>query len=291
MALATLAKVKLSLGITDELQDDELKYRIGVASGLIRRECKRVFGGLITEITQASPTVVESLNHGLDTGDKIVVFNSDGDPGIDGEQTITRVDDDHFTVVVDMTADPGTKGNWVRKIENEYHSGDGGQVLQLLHRPVHSISDLRVDNEGYYGQGTDPFASGDALTEGTEFVLVRDDPVQRAVSRSGKVCRISSRWPRPTGHLAGMLSETAGMAMGNIRVTYIAGYGLIPLELQGACATLVGQMNADQESGGAKLSERFGEYSYTRMDAKDEARLMTSVRGQLRLFKSWADRF
>lgn len=69
--------------------------------------------GLIESITAASPGVVTSTGHGLTTGDVIQIIDTDSTPILDGERTVTRIDDDTFSVGVN-TSGAGTAdtGSW-----------------------------------------------------------------------------------------------------------------------------------------------------------------------------------
>lgn len=65
----------------------------------------------ISAISVANPTVVTSVGHGLSTGNTIVITGSDSTPSIDGMKTVTKIDNDNFTVDVDVTI-AGTTGNF-----------------------------------------------------------------------------------------------------------------------------------------------------------------------------------
>jgi hypothetical protein len=68
-----------------------------------------MLGHFITANTVANPTVITSANHGLTTGDSILIVGSDSDPTIDGTHTVTVTSANTFTVVVNVTT-AGTKG-------------------------------------------------------------------------------------------------------------------------------------------------------------------------------------
>jgi hypothetical protein len=92
--------------------------------------------GDITSISAASPAVVTSTAHGLVTGDKVWVEDSDSTPVIDGEHTVTVTGADTFTVPVAVTA-PGTTGSWSRYLPDpetmpvklvRQNTGDSGTI-------------------------------------------------------------------------------------------------------------------------------------------------------------------
>jgi hypothetical protein len=70
-------------------------------------------GGSITDISVANPTAVTSANHGLVTGQTIVIAFTDSTPVIDGSRVVTVTGLNTFTVPVNVTV-AGTTGAWVR---------------------------------------------------------------------------------------------------------------------------------------------------------------------------------
>ena len=68
---------------------------------------------LIESISLASPAVVTSTGHGLSTGDVIQIIDTDSTPILDGERTVTRINDDTFSVGVNTTgAGTADTGSW-----------------------------------------------------------------------------------------------------------------------------------------------------------------------------------
>lgn len=67
--------------------------------------------GTITNITLASPGVVTCVGHGLVTGNEVYIHSTDSTPVIDGFRTVTRINDDTFSVAVNTTG-AGTTGRW-----------------------------------------------------------------------------------------------------------------------------------------------------------------------------------
>ncbi len=68
----------------------------------------------ITDITNFSPNVVKIttfLNHGFQTGDNVKLSSSNSIPDVNGYYTITKIDDDEFTInFVGGVITPGTSG-------------------------------------------------------------------------------------------------------------------------------------------------------------------------------------
>lgn len=135
----------------------------------------------------------------------------------------------------------------------EYFSGNGQPYIELREAPIRSITGLWVDQDGYFGQGpSSPFASADELTEGTDFVLVRDDPLDSTRSASGLVKRlVYDGWERGDG---------------NIKVTYAGGFATLPKDVEAAATLQVASYAKRVENKGAEgpvQSERLGDYAVT----------------------------
>lgn len=159
-------------------------------------------------------------------------------------------------------------------VTNEYHNGDNSQFIRLRELPVQSISDLRYDPTGFYGQSSGGFASTTALTAGTHYVLVIDD-ARLGYSKSGLVQRIGGSGAGfpffyPDTLYAGKLSARREPVwphgVGNLRVTYVSGYpaASIPDDLRTACVELAAWLAMNLPSGGPLSSESLGGYSYSR---------------------------
>jgi len=76
-------------------------------------------GHLIESCTSANPGVITSTNHGLTTGDSILIANSDTDATLDGTRTATVLTADTFSVAVDTTTQGGTRGVWMTGVEQD----------------------------------------------------------------------------------------------------------------------------------------------------------------------------
>lgn len=134
----------------------------------------------------------------------------------------------------------------------EYHDGHGLQKLFLEHRPLTAITGVWVDDDGYYGNGSDPFPSSDEWTSGTDFVPKRTDQSEKnasALIALRSAGNANGYWP---------------VGDGNIKVTYTAGYTAIPEDLILAIHSLASVVRNSAEKGiaGAFKSETQGRYSY-----------------------------
>ncbi len=70
-------------------------------------------GNKVSGISAANPSVITSPNHGLSTGDKIFLLNTNSSPTIDGEYTVTAVDVNSFSVPANLSGcSSGSYGYW-----------------------------------------------------------------------------------------------------------------------------------------------------------------------------------
>jgi len=70
-------------------------------------------GGPIASNTAANPTVITDVGHGLTNSASVTVFAvTDSLSGVNATWTITRINDDTFSVPFDATGSAGTSGNW-----------------------------------------------------------------------------------------------------------------------------------------------------------------------------------
>jgi hypothetical protein len=80
-------------------------YRIYSVSGfLLSGSLGLLDSTAITGATNASPTVITSVGHGLDTGVKVTIANVGGNTGANGTWDITKIDSNRFSIAVDTSA-------------------------------------------------------------------------------------------------------------------------------------------------------------------------------------------
>ena len=149
----------------------------------------------------------------------------------------------------------------------EYYSGTGTRMLVLRQRPVQSITSVYLDNNAFYGQGTDPFASNTLLTSGTDYSLELDETLSNGlvVSRAGLLVRTRTIWPELNpAYYPGRLTQEYGPAYGNIKVTYVAGYpsAAMPSDIKLAIRLLVSQQRQNAQYGHPLQSEQISDYNY-----------------------------
>lgn len=283
MALTTLilAKKHLGIGLADTAQDTALGRWIAGASSVMRRKLGRDIGWMCDSYTAAAAAVVTSYGHGLESNATVAVSYSVGTTSLDGSQTVTWASPDTFSVATNTTAGGSTTNTNVAcqliRSYTEYYTGDGTSELVLRQRPVRSITSVYVDGDAYFGEASNAFESGDQLTAGTDFVLHRRTTDTEA-STSGVLLRLNNVWPRSTSRIPGLLTEVSGAPIGNIKVTYLAGYKQIPHDLIWATNQLVAEMRRTAESGGGFQSESYDGYSYAMSALNSQTSDAASVR-------------
>lgn len=288
MAWTTLAKVKNELNIasSDTSQDARLSQWITQAHWTLVKEITQETGNLIESISVANPAVVQSRGHGYLSGATVNIVGSNSTPSIDGPQTVTVIDEDTFSVPVQTTG-AGTRGWIKRAFQGQYYSGDGTKFLALRQRPVLSIEELRYDANGYFGTGDGAFTDASTLfVAGKDYVLVVDDD-RFGFSERGHVARINSYWTKPNERIRGVLVSMPGNSLGNIKISYTAGYPTCPMDLQGAENQLVTIFKTLAGRGLPMTSESLDYYQYQLADQADAVKMLGGIYRTLANYKSW----
>lgn len=157
-----------------------------------------------------------------------------------------------------------------RRQYTEFYSGNNTQSLVLRHRPVKTVDEVRLDDDGYYGQNGG-FDATTVLAEGTDYSL-RLDNDEAGWSESGVLHRTGTVWPyRDRARYAARLTPEVGPARGNVRVTYTAGYLVtasppnpeaLPQGVAAAVAMLVAYWRRAFLFGGPVTREKLGRWEY-----------------------------
>lgn len=146
----------------------------------------------------------------------------------------------------------------------EYYDGNGLTKLVLRNIPVVSITSIYEDrNGGYYGDAVSAFPTSSLLTAGVDYVLQRDGKSPE-VGKSGMVIRIGSVWPALSERIYGLLAGDSVNGIGNVKITYIAGYASVPSDISLAVYQFIGELLGTAKTGGALQRERLDYYSYDR---------------------------
>lgn len=149
----------------------------------------------------------------------------------------------------------------------QFLDGTGSPKLLLPQYPVSSVTSVRLDTAGYYGQVTDSFGSSTLLTAGVDYILAVDDS---AGSKAGVLLRIGGmEWPygsMPSGTLtAGRYPLGWPAVAGCVKVVYVAGYSTMPEDLKLAVDQITARVFREGRFGGSfpLASERLEDYART----------------------------
>ena len=152
--------------------------------------------------------------------------------------------------------------------DSGYYNGDNSEYLILRQTPVSTLSSVYLDTGGRFGDNPDgAFASDTILVAGTDYVLQRDGLLPGTGTRcsySGIVRKLNGLWPGAWRYSSGSVNPDEVNHFGNIKVTYTAGYPVVPADLQYAVALIVGKMRRTASYGGMPVqSEHYEDYSYS----------------------------
>ena len=157
----------------------------------------------------------------------------------------------------------------------EFYQGTGTNQLVLRRRPVTAVASVYVDDSAYFGFASGAFGSSTLLTAGEDYAL---DLVSASLSRSGILYRIGGVWPGTQYRSGSELVGGEGPGLGNIKVTYTAGYSSTPSDLKLAGILLARVIMLSSSNGGQMVqSESLEYYSYTLKGSAEAAADMHSV--------------
>lgn len=171
----------------------------------------------------------------------------------------------------------------------EYYDGNGMPTI-ILRRPyVSAVAGVWADATGAYGAGDDPFPDPESkLTDGGDYVLRKEG----VYGKSGLLERMAnSAYLFPSDLAAypgrGGLAYRKGAywpaGVGNIKVTYTAGFVVAPDDLKLAVISAVGIVRSTSKYGWPVTSESLGDYSYSLAIAREPE--FGSVRQVLSTFR------
>jgi len=78
-------------------------------------------------------------------------------------------------------------------------------------------------------------------------------------------------WPKWDAYQAGTISPVPAPATGNVKVTYNAGFAVIPHDVQQACAFLCAAVRRTVAVGGPMSAEGWEDYNYSLANAAAES--------------------
>lgn len=143
----------------------------------------------------------------------------------------------------------------------QIYQGNSQQVFALRNRPVTAISALYLDNSAYWGTALGSFPASTLLVEGVDYALDRDQP--DGSSRSGLVYRIGGLWQRPQIRRVGTIGNAEGAQVGNIKISYTAGFSVLPINVELAAMLAIAKVRRTAPYGQALASESYKDTSYS----------------------------
>ncbi len=174
-----------------------------------------------------------------------------------------------------------------RSTVTEYYDGSGTQNLCLRRTPIPAdgIISVYLDYAGNAGSTDGSFGADTLLTEGEDYYLDPDSLFGDGMSYSGILKRIDAVWPlrrrRPQDHLAYGLESLPGC----LKVTYAAGYTLIPYALKRAVWDMTTFLALNAQWGRIPTSESGEGYSRSFGSWDEEAKSIASVSSFLAPFQ------
>lgn len=148
----------------------------------------------------------------------------------------------------------------------EYYSPKGEEAIPLLVRPVWSVTEVRFDPNGKFGQAAGAFPASTVLTAGTHYYL---DLGRGVPSYSGLLYAADGLWgysPRRglAGPWANRLTSEIHPVPGSLMVTYVGGFDPVPADILAACAQVTAQLKSMVKAGGPLILEKLGDSLYKR---------------------------
>lgn len=165
----------------------------------------------------------------------------------------------------------------------EYCSGDGSPILMLNQYPVTQVSLVCIDGSGYFGGSPNSFPAALNLVEGVDYALISG---AKGSGSGGFLRRVGANWPRPSARQAGVLGELRGVANGNIKVQYTAGYLVIPPAITMAVNALVLKQASMGSLGGAASSMGYEDARVSFFDPKESGQMLGSIESILANYRS-----
>jgi hypothetical protein len=141
----------------------------------------------------------------------------------------------------------------------EYYDGSQSVYLNLKRRPVTTLTEVRRDTSGGYGQVPSTFGASTILTLGTDFLCDYAKGILTLTLSTRGTDWYSRGYPFPVasayygrGLTANYIPASWGQIPGQIKATYTAGYtaGTLPSEVITAVAQIAVQMSKLNNTGG-----------------------------------------
>lgn len=175
----------------------------------------------------------------------------------------------------------------------EFYNGTGTQRILLKSRPVYPYGlpagasltmQVWTDASGFWGSASGAFDSTTLLTYGTDWALQLDSE-DGTTSKCGILVRLNNYWFAPQQRQTGLLSPFIGQGMGNVKVTYDAGFTVdtLPPEVRLACTMACARLRYVLPLGVELSSESYEERSISIVTSERD-KLLALVKPMLTAF-------
>lgn len=222
--------------------------------------------------------------------------------GVSEVKTFIGVTDTSETAFLDQlvaSVDASIK-KWIdRDIEQatytDYYSGNNSKVLVLNEYPVANaaaVTGVYQDDFAYWGQAPNAFdPTLSVLVQGTNYAVVLDG--RGGEASTARLFRLDGVWAGRWEFKRGLLTPGLKSGVGNIKVTYTAGYaaGAIPQDLQLAFWQICAQVRAARSLGRPMKSEGLGEYHYDLEEQIKDALRVGTVEQVLSRYRRVRERY
>ena len=238
--MLTLSNVKAELGITVADHDTDLTRMIRQTVSRIRQRTQRKICWQIQSITDTGTVyLINSIGHGLQTGETVKIQNSDCAPVIDGDHVITRVDADNFSVPQSAGAltSSGSSGSAHPLWAFEFASMNQRFLwIPQIYMPLITVSQVEVRTALETWE----------IVDATDYERSSEDSEAKAMA----LVALDDYWPvtRSYPRYQYALSRTSNL--NNVRVTAYVGTYFTPDEIQMAGHSMVADLFERQ--GGPK---------------------------------------
>lgn len=167
----------------------------------------------------------------------------------------------------------------------EFYNGNNTTEILLRNLPVNSVANVWVDSLGQDGQNANPTPFATPLDAYT-YWLQLDGP-GGAYSATGTLVRSNDIWPGIRVRPYNRLSYKEAPGLGNIKITYNAGYAVIPDDIKLAVWESMGQLRNMRRFGflGPIKSESLTQSAYSLGDLYKMIYMLGSVQQVLSLYR------
>jgi hypothetical protein len=155
----------------------------------------------------------------------------------------------------------------------EFYDGTNTSKLVLRESPVVSVDEIRLDDNGHYGQSIDSFGDETILIEGVDYAV-----------NGSIVHRINAWWPPRVVNRIGQLSNEIRHGQGNIKVTYHAGFDGMPDDIKDACIQIIAR-RLETQTGREVASKKMDYVSVSYGNDKDSSSEIASINQVFRSYR------